>query len=317
LPFFVVILFMATILITGGTGMLGSALSQALLERGHSVIILTRGQGEHSINARLRYAQWDVAKGTIDAAALAESDAIVHLAGANVAERRWTPKRKDEIVRSRVESGALLVKALRENPNKVGVVVSASAIGWYGPDPQLPNPRPFIETDPADSSFLGHTCAQWEAAIRPVEGLGKRLVITRIGIVLSRAGGAYAEFRKPLSFGIAPLMGSGKQVVSWIHIDDLLRVFITAIEGGSYRGTYNAVAPNPVSNKELIATIAKAKGGLRIPAPAPAFVLKALLGEMSIEVLKSATVSSKKLEAAGFTFTFPDIHSAVRNLEGK
>src|SRR5689334_23259887 len=124
---------MATILITGGTGTIGSALSRALLDAGHSVIVLTRGGGERSINARLRFAHWDVLKGSIDRDALAEADAVVHLAGANVADGRWTEKRKQEIVRSRVDSGNLLVQALRDLPNKVAAVISASAIGWYGP----------------------------------------------------------------------------------------------------------------------------------------------------------------------------------------
>jgi uncharacterized protein (TIGR01777 family) len=308
---------MATILITGGSGMIGSALSKALLEQGHSVIVLTRGGGERSINARLSYAHWDPAKGSIDAAAVAAADAVVHLAGANVADGRWTKKRKQEIVSSRVGSGALLVKALKELPNSVKAVVSASAIGWYGPDRHAGHPKPFVESDPADDTFLGRTCQQWEGAIRPVEEGGKRLVITRIGIVLSRDGGAYAEFRKPMRFGIAPVMGSGRQVVSWIHIEDLVRIFIEAIFNPRYEGVYNAVAPAPVTNAQLVKTIAKAKGGFALSAPAPAFVLKALLGEMSVEVLKSATVSSRKLEEAGFTFQFPVIESAVRNLEGK
>ncbi|TCJ14528.1 TIGR01777 family protein [Flaviaesturariibacter flavus] len=309
---------MATILITGGTGTIGSALSRALLDAGHSVIVLTRGGGERSINARLRFAQWDVLKGSIDRDALAEADAVVHLAGANVADGRWTEKRKQEIVRSRVDSGNLLVQALRDLPNKVQTVISASAIGWYGPDPQVPNPRPFMETDAAASdTFLGSTCQQWESAIRPVEGLGKRLVIARIGIMLSRAGGAYAEFRKPMRFGLAPVMGSGKQVVSWIHIGDLVRFFINAIEDTRFSGVYNAVAPAPVTNAALVKAIAAAKGGLAVPLPAPAFALKAALGEMSVEVLKSATVSSRKLQETGFHFLYPDIASAARNLEGR
>ncbi|GAB4094476.1 epimerase [Flaviaesturariibacter terrae] len=305
---------MATILITGGTGLLGTALSKALIGQGHEVIILSRSPRK-SGRKDIRYATWDVAAGHIDAEALAAADAIVNLAGAGVADKRWTESRKQEIVQSRVQAGQLLVNALRTLPNKVETVVSASAIGWYGPDPQVPNPKPFTERDGADSAFLGRTCSQWEAAIRPVEELGKRLVITRIGIVLSRDGGAYAEFRKPMRFGVATVLGNGRQVVSWIHIDDLVRLFVTAIVDRSYTGVYNAVAPHPVSNRALIKAIASAKGFVLLTAPVPAFVLKAMLGEMSVEVLKSATVSSKKLEEQGFVFRYPDIAAATEALE--
>ncbi|HYH14774.1 MAG TPA: DUF1731 domain-containing protein, partial [Flavisolibacter sp.] len=181
----------------------------------------------------------------------------------------------------------------------------------------IPSPQPFIESDPADTSFLGATCQKWEEAIAPVFNLGKRLITFRIGIVLSREGGAYTEFRKPLQFGIASILGSGRQVVSWIHVEDLARLFIFALKNESVHGVYNAVAPHPVSNEQLIKQIAKVKGGFSFPAPVPAFVLKAMLGEMSIEILKSATVSSAKVQDAGFRFTFPTIEQAVQDLNKK
>lgn len=306
---------MATILITGGTGLVGTALTRALLQQGHEAIILSRSP-QPAREKGLRYAAWDPGAGTINAEALAGADAVVHLAGANVADGRWTARRKQEIVNSRVQSGELLVRALGSQPNRVHTVLSASAIGWYGSDPQVPNPRPFVESDPAAAdTFLGRTCLQWEAAVRPVEELGKRLVVARIGIVLSRDGGAYAEFRKPMRFGLATVLGNGRQVVSWIHIDDLVRFFVTAIEDRSYTGTYNLAAPAPVSNRALIRAIAAARGGLHLTVPAPAFALKAALGEMSVEVLKSTTVSSRKLEEGGFVFRYPAITEAAKALE--
>ena len=306
---------METVLITGGTGLIGKALTNQLVNKGYRVIILTRNapKSEHPL---LEYAHWNIKQQHIDEQAIMAADYIIHLAGANVAVGRWTKQRKQEIVNSRVQTGALLVKALHEIPNKVKTVISASAIGWYGADPVMPNPRPFVETDPADQTFLGNTCRKWEAAITPVQELGKRLVLFRIGIVLSKEGGAYAEFCKPLQFGLASILGSGKQVVSWIHINDLIQLFLFALDKSEMAGVYNAVAPQPVTNAQLIKQMAKVKGGFSITAPVPAFILKAMLGEMSIEVLKSTTVSSEKIQQAGFHFHYPDIEAALQALKG-
>jgi uncharacterized protein (TIGR01777 family) len=303
---------MATILITGGTGMIGSALTKGLLAKGYGIIILTRKAKPPKGN--VVYKEWDVEKGTVDESAITKADYVIHLAGANVADGRWTEKRKKEIVDSRVRSGELLVRSLKEIPNKVKAIISASAIGWYGPDPKVPNPTPFVETDIADDGFLGTTSKLWEGSIQPVVEFGKRLVIFRIGIVLSNKGGAYAEFKKPLNFSTATILGNGKQVVSWIHIDDLVRLLIAAIEDEKLYGIYNAVAPNPVSNKELILEISKQRNKFYIPLHVPTFALKIALGEMSVEVLKSAAVSSKKVEGTGFQFLYPTIAKAVENL---
>src|SRR5829696_5784585 len=158
---------MATVLITGGTGLIRQALTKALIAKGYSVTILTRDAGAKKATQNLRYAEWNVEAQTIDKSAVAEADFIVHLAGANVAKGRWTKTRKQEIVDSRVQSGTLLVSALRETSNKVKAVISASAIGWYGPDPQIPNKKPFTENDKAAADFLGTTCVQWEQSIQP------------------------------------------------------------------------------------------------------------------------------------------------------
>jgi len=311
---------MATVLITGGTGLIGKALTKALVNRGHDVIILTRDKSKEKDSNKIYHAEWNIKKQTIDRDAIHRADFIVHLAGANVAEKPWTKKRKREIVDSRVKSASLLIKAL-ETPNKVKAVISASAIGWYGPDDLTPNStalgeerRSFIETDPPANDFLGATCRQWESSIQPVVELGKRLVILRTGIVLSNEGGAYAEFKKYLNFGIATILGNGKQVISWIHIADLVRLYIEAIENDKLHGIYNAVAPNPVTNKTLVLEMAKQLNKFHVPIPVPSFALKTVLGEMSIEVLKSTTVSSEKIESTGFQFMFLDIETAVYNL---
>ena len=308
---------MPTVIITGGTGLVGKALGHALLAKGYHIIILTRTlpSTDHSPQSikGIQYAKWDIESQTIDENAIASADYIIHLAGAGVADKRWTKKRKQEIVDSRVKSCKLLADSLKTIPNKVKAVVSASAIGWYGPDPTLPNPTPFVEGDPVDDSFLGSTCRQWEESIEPVTQSGKRLVKLRIGIVLSKDGGALKEFIKPLKFGVAAILGSGKQIISWIHIDDLVQLFITAMEIETWQGTYNAVAPNPVSNKELTLQLAKSRKKFFIPIHVPTFILKIMLGEMSVEILKSATVSSQKVQKAGFQFSFPTIKDALTN----
>lgn len=305
---------MSTILITGGTGLLGSALTKMLIDKGHKIITLTRTKKPSEDN-NISYALWDIKEQRIDNSAISSSDYIIHLAGAGVADKRWTNDRKKEITESRTKSSALLVKAL-QLPNKVKAVISASATGWYGADEnRSPKKKTFTEDMAADKEFLGETCRLWEESIEPVKEAGKRLVKLRIGIVLSNDGGALPEFKKPVKFGIAGVLGSGTQVVSWIHIEDLCRMFMYAIENESLEGAYNAVASTPVKNKELTLLLAqKMKGRFFVHMHVPAFVLKAMLGEMSVEVLKSATVSSEKIRAAGFTFLYPSIEAALENL---
>ncbi|HWR33808.1 MAG TPA: DUF1731 domain-containing protein [Chitinophagaceae bacterium] len=324
---------MATVLITGGTGLIGKRLRQALLKKGFSVIILSRQANQQSANANLSYATWNVEQQTIDKVAISKADYIIHLAGAGVADKRWTKKRKQEIVSSRVDSGKLIVDSLKVIPNKVKAVISSSAIGWYGSDSVTPtklrssssirlgthggagsHSRMFVESDPPANDFLGIACKRWEESIEPVTQSGIRLVKLRIGIVLSKEGGALKEFLKPLQFGIAAILGNGKQIISWIHIDDLVSIFMMAIEDDRMNGVYNTVAPDPVSNKELTLRLAKRRRHFFIPLHIPSFVLKIILGEMSIEVLKSATVDCNKILKTGFTFQFPDINSSLTDL---
>ena len=310
---------MKTVLITGGTGLVGIALTKLLLGKGYEIIILTRNPQKATANSafgnQVSYAVWDVAAQTIDVAAVQQADHIIHLAGAGVVEKRWTDSYKKEIVDSRVNSSKLLIDTLAKTPHHVKTFVSASAIGWYNADSSQSLQEGFTEDAPAANNFLGETCKLWEASILPVEQLGIRRVCLRTGIVLAKEGGALAEFKKPIKLGVAAILGSGKQIVSWIALEDLCQMYCFALENEAMTGSYNAVAPHPVSNKILTLTLAKAmKGKWFIPVHVPDFVLKMMLGESSIEVLKSTTVSSKKIEMAGYRFELPAIEDAIKSL---
>ena len=311
---------MPSVLITGGTGLVGTAVKALLEQKGYEVVLLTRSK-----TPLKGQAHWDINDGTIDSAAIAAADFIIHLAGAGVADKRWSTARKQEILDSRTKSSALLVKSLQETPNKVKAVISASAIGWYGPDNidthnNDLSAQGFVETDTSYPDFLGTTCAAWEASIAPVtantNGLQKRLVCLRTGIVLSKHGGALKEFLKPLAVRMAAVLGNGKQMISWIDVRDLAKMFVYALENENISGSYNAVAPAPVSNKTLTQTLAKVLyGNFYITTYVPSFVLKIMLGEMSIEVLKSTTVSAKKILDAGFVFDYPAISKSLSTLD--
>lgn len=308
---------MATVLITGGTGLIGIRLTALLIEKGYRVIVLTRNKKKPDNNAsNPSYAIWDPAKGVIDTKAIQEADHIVNLAGAGIADKRWTAKRKTEIAESRIKSGQLIVNALKENANKVKAVINASAMGWYGDDSRLQKEdRSFKEDMPAAPGFMGQTCNAWEESIEPVTAIGKRLVKIRTGLVLSMKGGALKSFARPVRFGIAAILGNGKQMQSWIHIDDLCRMYIYAMENEAVNGACNAAAPRPVDNKTLVMELAKKmKGSFYITAYVPRFILKWMLGEMSAELVKSITLNDDKIRATGFQFIFPSIEAALNDL---
>ena len=303
---------MSTVVITGGTGLVGTALSKLLVLQGYSVIILSRDPSSHrSHSPSVSYAAWNITDQSINEEAIRKARYIIHLAGAGVADKRWTEKRKKEIQDSRTKTSGLIVKALTQIPNEVEAVVSASAIGWYTESTGVPS----VETDPPDPGFLGETCRLWEQQIQPVTALGKRLVILRSGIVLSNDGGALPEFKKPVRLGIASILGNGRQIVSWIHVDDLCRLYLEAMINSHWSGIYNAVAPQPVTNKTLMMELgSRIKRNFYIPVPVPAFVLRWMLGEKSIEILKSSNVSCDKVKEQGFQFIYPTLDAALRDL---
>lgn len=308
---------MKTVVVTGGTGLIGTELIKHLLRHNYHVIILTRDPQKATAKSKfgnqVSYAAWDVKKQTIDEKAIAEAQFILHLAGAGVVDKKWTPAYKKEIVDSRVKSSELLINTLKKLNHPLEAFISSSATGWYGAD--KPTQKPFTEDVPPATDFLGETCRLWEESVAKVEALGIRRVSLRTGIVLSKKGGALAEFLKPVRLSVAGVLGTGKQMVSWIHIADLCEMYVYAMENGQLQGSYNAVAPNPVSNEELTLTLAKAeKGKWFVKMPVPTFALKLMMGERSEEVLKSTTVSSEKIEATGFKFRWPEIKGAIESL---
>jgi len=306
---------METILISGGSGLIGSAITDLLINRGFNVIILTRNKKKYNDSQHVKYAEWDPYRKNIDVTVFNEADQLIHLAGEGVADKRWTQKRKKEIIDSRVNTAHFLATCLTKYPNKIKSVIAASAIGWYGPDPMVPNPNPFHESAPSNDDFLGTTCRKWENALHEYEVLNKRLVILRTGIVLSKNGGAYPQFKKCVGPGVTTILGSGRQMISWVHVDDLASMYAYVLSSSSLAGVYNAVAPNPVSNEQLIREIESIKNRKQVKLHIPEFILKVALGELSIEVLKSCTVSSAKITATGFQFKYPAIQDAVQELE--
>ncbi|MDQ2720100.1 MAG: TIGR01777 family oxidoreductase [Bacteroidota bacterium] len=307
---------MPIVLISGGSGLVGSNLTRHLIQRGYSVIILSRDKNKVSTDAKISYSYWNIDQRVIDAEAIKKADHIIHLAGAGVMDKRWTSDYKKIILKSRTESAALIIKVLQENDHHVKTFVSASAIGWYGEDAKpLIRKDGFIETDLATNDFLGKTCLLWEASSEPVAALGIRLVKLRTGIVLGKDGGAFKEFKMPLRFGVAAILGNGKQIISWIHIDDLCRMYCDIIENNYLQGSYNAVAPTPVSQKKLMITLAnKLRNKFYTTIHVPVFLLKQFFGKRSLEILKSATVDDKKIKSAGFTFLYPTIEAAIDDI---
>lgn len=309
---------MPVVLICGGSGLIGQRLTSMLIEKGYEVIIATRSAQKNRNNNSVNpsYTIWNPAKEIIDAAVISKADYIINLAGAGIADKRWTAKRKKEIAESRIQSGRTIAKALQQLNNKVKAVINASAIGWYGADNPAAAEKKFTEENPPAPGFMGDTCKAWEESIQPVKDLDKRLVILRTGIVLSKKGGALKEFVKPAKFGVAAILGNGKQMISWVHIDDLCRIYISAVENEKLNGIYNAVAPMPVDNKSLTTAIARSiKGSFFITAFIPSFIVKLVVGGVSSEVLKSTTVSCRKLRETGFQFIFPSVEAALRQLE--
>jgi uncharacterized protein (TIGR01777 family) len=302
---------MKTIGITGGTGFVGKHLTALLTSKGYYVIIFTRKPANETGDGNTTYALWDAVQKKCDHTALEKIDAMIHLAGAGIADKRWTDARKQEIADSRIKGTHYLIHELRAHAHNCKTLIAASAIGFYGPD--RPDAVPFKEDAQHYTDFLALLCEQWENETKEAQEQ-MRTVILRFGIVLGNESGAFPEFEKPSRFGAITILGNGKQVQSWVHVADVCNMILYSLEHDKNKGIYNAVAPHPVSNKELMKTIGQNKKGLALPVYIPERALKIMLGEMSTEVLKSCTVSAEKILQSGFTFQYPTINDAVKNL---
>jgi uncharacterized protein len=297
------------ILVTGSTGLVGSTLIPVLTAEGHRVSCLVRSKSK--MGNRDTY--WDPAAGELYSPGLEGLDAVVHLAGESIAGGRWTAARKARIRDSRIQGTRLLSQTIAQLARPPKVFISASAVGYYGDRAD----EVLTEQSPPGSNFLAGVCHEWESATEPAAQHGIRVVILRLGVVLSSKGGALAKMLTPFRMGVGGIVGSGKQYMSWIAIDDLVRIIIHALKTESFNGPTNAVAPNPVTNAEFTKSLGRA---LRRPTvfPMPAFAARLALGKMADELLlASARVVPPKLLASGFVFRHPDLESALADLFGK
>lgn len=294
---------MKKILITGGSGLIGKAVTSLLKQKGYEVAWLSRKPKKQKQKSFF----WDIDTHTIDADAVPWCDGIIHLAGAGVADKRWTAKRKQQILESRTHSSRLLFETIQKQEKRPEVFISASAVGYYGFDT---GGELIHEESALGADFLAEVVAQWEEEVLKIQALAVRTVLLRTGTVLDKKGGALPELLKP---PIAAPLGSGGQYMSWIHIQDLAGLYNFALDH-PLEGIYNAVAPHPVTNKQLTKLAAKEKSKPFLPLPVPGFLLKMVLGEMAHMVIGGSKVSSRKIEKEGFTFRFPFVTEALEDI---
>lgn len=298
-----------TIVIGGGTGLIGARLADMLAERGDEVRILSRNPKD--VNKHKGFA-WDARAMTIDDAAMKGVTHVVNLAGAGIADGRWSADRKKLIISSRTQTTALLAKAINDNGNSVTAYISASAIGYYGNSGES-----WVKEDQEPGEgFLSESTLAWEDAVAKLgTQTGVRTCMLRTGIVLSPDGGALEKMLLPAKFGVSGYFGDGQQWFSWIHLDDMCRIYLEAIDNNRFQGPINAVAPVPVRNKDFAKALARKVKTPAISLPVPAIGLKLAFGEMSHTILDSCRVSSEKLvDDLGFTFSWPEVEGALADL---
>lgn len=298
----------SSVLITGGSGLIGRYLTSALLNDGYQVSHLSRKANQFG---KVRVFRWDPEKGYADPLALEGVNYIIHLAGANIGEKRWSESRKEEIVKSRVESSRLLYDIISSNNIELKAFISASAAGYYG---SLTSEKIFKEQDGAATDFLGNTCRLWEAGADLFADAGIRTVKIRTAVVLEKSDSALSKMMMPAKFGFLVQTGNGRQYMPWIHIEDLCNIYVKAIKDEEMNGAYNAVSPQHTTHKTFIKSLAQVMGKPVFPVPVPGFILKAALGEMSDVVLKGSRVSAEKISNSGYEFLYPELIGALREV---
>jgi len=297
---------MTKVLISGGSGLLGSNLTQFLELRGYKVAWLSRNPAR----TQQESFYWSPQKGEIDKNCLKDVTTIINLAGAGVADKRWTTSYKTEILESRTKATQLLHQTLEKNTHQVSSFISASAVGIYGNNP----PIDCHEDSPLGDTFLADVCKAWEQESLKFQNLGIKTSIIRIGIILSKEGGFIKEIAKPAYFGFGAALGNGKMATPWIHINDLSQMFIFLMESKNHNGIFNGVAPLSATNLALTKYICKAINRPQWLPPVPAFVLRPMLGEITPMLLANQDISAKKIQAAGFKFQFNSAEDAVNDL---
>jgi len=298
---------MSKILISGGSGMLGKAISEVLLEKGHEVVWLGRKAGSYK---GIKMFAWDPQQKKIDLKALEKVDVIIHLAGASIADKRWTKEYKRTIINSRVQPIEFLHEVIVQNSIQIKQVIGASAIGYYGSNSLE---KMYDESDGPAADFLAETCKSWEESYDPYSKSDIPLSIVRIGVVFSKQGGAYPKLRSIVNSGFGAALGTGKQYFPWIHIDDLASLFVFVMTEKK-PGVYNAVSDQMITNKEFTHLLAKSIGKRIFFPNIPSFVLHLLLGERAVMLLTGPRISNKKIKEAGFRFRYADINSALKDL---
>jgi uncharacterized protein (TIGR01777 family) len=300
---------MPKILITGASGLIGTRIQEMLLAQRHDIHTLGRSAGVPQ-TSKVSHFIWDVKNQKIDSKALAGVDTIIHLAGAGVADERWTSSRKKEIMDSRVDATKVLYKTLASTSHQVKTIISASAVGYYGDC----GDETVIEDHPVADTFLAEVTSRWEEEVSKMEKLGIRHVCCRIGIVLAKNGGALPELVKTFPIGIAGYFAKSPLYYPWIHIDDVCGIMIHARQNQTMRGSYNTTAPGPVPIKTLMEAILAAKKSKAILAPVPTFALKLALGEMADMLLSSQRCSDDKIIKTGYEFHFPSLAKALADI---
>lgn len=298
---------MATILITGGSGLIGTALTAALLRDGHTVRHLGRGR---SRPGTVQQYTWDIRRGTMDTAALEGVDHIIHLAGAGIADKRWTDARVKELIDSRAESARLLLRMAQREGLRPASFISAAGINYYG---AVTTSHTYAESDPAGTDTIARISVAWEAAVDEWSNLC-RVVKLRTPIVLSPTGGALAKLALPVRWGLGAPLGSGHQWMPWVHLDDLVNAYRHALTNTTLQGPYNVCAAEQVDNRSFTRTLGRVLGRpLFLPA-VPTFALRLALGELSSILLEGSAASSERLRATGFEYRHGTLEEALRDL---